>query len=367
MLEDVLFLQHQRRGRGRHHDPADADFHRRGLRRAPPVPGRARGHAAEIELTAIDALFHGNSSLYLAHWLLGAYSLRPRRAIDRRQPKSGPPRRARDSFPSSARRHPMRWPGDFGPCGVGNGNDFKRPSARSIHLRRRAVEAGPVRRHAVGRRYPLAHYAQHPPQYPDRRFGHGHRDRSPYGDRHGAGRRHRRHPPQSRARRAGRAGAAGEEIRIRHGGEPGHHSSRCDARRCAGADAGEPHFRHSGGRGRRQRPEPRPGQARRHPHQSRRALCHRQAAKSLRADDQGAARHGARKRRPGRGQAAPASASHREASGRRWRLSLRRPHHREGHREGGGQSQCLQGRAGPAARRRRHLGRRSRLRAQREA
>ncbi len=62
----------------------------------------------------------------------------------------------------------------------------------------------------------------------------------------------------------------------------------------------------------------------------------------------------------------PASASHREASGRRQRLSLRRPDHGEGHREGGGQSQRLQGRAGPAARRRRHLGRRSRLCPQRK-
>ena len=46
------------------------------------------------------------------------------------------------------------------------------------------------------------------------------------GDRHGAGRRHRRDPPQSRARRAGRAGAPGEAVRIRHGGEPAHHRAR---------------------------------------------------------------------------------------------------------------------------------------------
>ena len=42
MLEDVLFLQHQRRGRGRHHDPADADFHRRGLRQGVPAASRER-------------------------------------------------------------------------------------------------------------------------------------------------------------------------------------------------------------------------------------------------------------------------------------------------------------------------------------
>ena len=39
-----------------------------------------------------------------------------------------------------------------------------------------------------------------PPQHPDHRLGDGHRDRGHDGDRHGAGRRHRRHPPQSRAR-----------------------------------------------------------------------------------------------------------------------------------------------------------------------
>ena len=157
---------------------------------------------------------------------------------------------------------------------------------------------------------------------------------------------------------AGGAGAPGEEIRIRHGGEPRHHPAGRHARRRAGADAGASHFRHSGGRGRRQRPR---RQARRHPHQPRRALCHRQAAKSFRADDQGAAGHGERERRPGRGQAASAPAPHREAPRRRQRLPLRRPDHGEGHREGGGQPQCLQGRAGPAAGRRRHVGRRSRL------
>ena len=42
------------------------------------------------------------------------------------------------------------------------------------------------------------------------------------------------------------------------------------------ADEGPPHFRHSGGRGRRQRPR---RQARRHPHQPRRALRHRSRAR----------------------------------------------------------------------------------------
>src|SRR3984893_19527683 len=71
------------------------------------------------------------------------------------------------NFRSSARRYLDALTRRFGPCGVGNGNDFKRLTARSIHLRRRAVEAGPFRRRAVGSRYPLAHNAQHPAQYPD--------------------------------------------------------------------------------------------------------------------------------------------------------------------------------------------------------
>ena len=230
--------------------------------RARPATGRERRARRHCRQGRIDDdrchCFMAIPPRLSAPFCLGAYQLRPRRAIDRRQPKSGPQRGIESGegpmFRSPARRHPDALARHFGPCGVGNGNDFKRPTARSIHLRRRAVEAGPVRRHAVGSRYPLAHHAQHPAQYPDRRFGHGYRDRSAYGDRHGAGRRHRRHAPQSRTRRAGGAGAPGEEIRIRHGGEPGHHPSRRDARRCAGADAGASHFRHSGGRRRRQRP-----------------------------------------------------------------------------------------------------------------
>ena len=101
------------------------------------------------------------------------------------------------------------------------------------------------------------------------------------------------------------------------------------------SDAGTRHFRHSGGRGRRQRPC---RQAGRHPHQSRRALRHRPAPAGRRADDQGPAHHRARGRRPGRGQAAPAPAPHREAARGRRRVSLRRPDHGQGHREGGRQS-----------------------------
>ena len=102
-------------------------------------------------------------------------------------------------------------------------------------------------------------------------------------------------------------------------------------------------------------------QAGRHPDQPRRSLRHRPAAERGRTDDQGWPDHGQRKRRPGRGQAAAAPAPHREAAGGRCAVSLRRPDHGEGHREGGCQSERLQGRAGTAARRRRHHGRRQGL------
>ena len=149
-------------------------------------------------------------------------------------------------------------------------------------------------------------------------------------------------------RRAGRAGPPREEVRKRHGREPGDHRARRDARRRAVADGALSHLGHPGRR-RRQR-EHRRGQARRHPHQPRRALRHRQAPARARSDDEGQARHRARRRADGRGQAASAPAPHREDPRRRRRLSLRRPHHREGHREGAEISQRLQGRARAPAR-----------------
>ena len=66
------------------------------------------------------------------------------------------------------------------------------------------------------------------------------------------------------------------------------------------------------------------------------------------ADDQGQAGHGARRRDAGRGEAPAAPAPHREAAGGRRRLPLHRPHHRQGHGEGAGLSQRLQGRAAAA-------------------
>ncbi len=89
-------------------------------------------------------------------------------------------------------------------------------------------------------------------------------------------------------------------------------------------------------------------QARRHPHQSRRALRHQSEPAGARADDQGRADHRHRERRHGGGEAPSASAPHREAAGGRRRISLHRPHHGQGHREGPRASECLQGRAGAA-------------------
>ena len=104
-----------------------------------------------------------------------------------------------------------------------------------------------------------------------------------------------------------------------------------------------------------------------HPDQPRCALCHRSAPAGRRADDQGRARHGARERLARRSQAAPASAPHREADGRRRGLPLHRADHGQGYREGAALSERLQGRARPAARRRRHRHRRRRDRAGRGA
>ena len=100
------------------------------------------------------------------------------------------------------------------------------------------------------------------------------------------------------------------------------------------ADAATQHLRHPGGRGRRRGAR----QARRHPHQPRRALRHRPArsrsSELMTRDNLVTVSEGVE---PGRGQAPAAPAPHREAAGRRRRLPLRRPDHGQGHREGGRQ------------------------------
>ena len=90
----------------------------------------------------------------------------------------------------------------------------------------------------------------------------------------------------------------------------------------------------------------------RHPDQPRRAIRRRPAPAGRRADDQGKARHRPRERRPRRSQAAPTPVPDRKVAGRRRGLSLHRPDHGQGHREGAALSDGLQGRARPAARRR---------------
>ena len=94
--------------------------------------------------------------------------------------------------------------------------------------------------------------------------------------------------------RAGRGSPQGQALRERHGGQSDHHLSRRDARRRAGADAPRtafPAFRWSSAARRK------PGAALRHSDQSRRALRRQSAAAGVRADDQ-EAHHRAR----GRGQ-----------------------------------------------------------------
>ena len=165
--------------------------------------------------------------------------------------------------------HRGRWP----PEGVDDGAGISGFS-RGLYLRRRAAEARPFGCPAVRRRHPLPRHPRHSPQHPDHRLRHGHRHRGADGDRHGAGRRRRRDPPQLRSGRTGRPGAAGQEVRVGHGGESAHHRAGCDAVGRAGADEGSRHLRHSRGHRRRQG---RSGQAGRHSHQPRRALCHRSA------------------------------------------------------------------------------------------
>ena len=95
------------------------------------------------------------------------------------------------------------------------------------------------------------------------------------------------------------------------------------------------------------------GQAGRHPHQPRPALReaarpHRGRGDDARAPGHGAARHHARG-----GQGDPAPLPHREAAGGRRAQHAARPDHGEGHREGHPLPERRQGRARPAARRRR--------------
>ena len=147
------------------------------------------------------------------------------------------------------------------------------------------------------------------------------------------------------AERPGRRSPQGQEVRVRHGRRPDDHRARCHPGRCAGADEVAQVLRRAGGRG-RHRP------AARHPHQPRRPLCQRSAPGGQRTDDARragqAAGHRAQRRRPRGGQTAAAQVPDREAAGRRRGLPLRRPDHRQGHREGRALSECLQGRARPA-------------------
>ena len=80
--------------------------------------------------------------------------------------------------------------------------------------------------------------------------GDGHRDRGRAGDRDGAGRRARRHPPQHADRAAGRRSPQGQEIRGRHGRQPGHDPPGRDPGGRAAADGRAQNLGHSGGRAR---------------------------------------------------------------------------------------------------------------------
>ena len=162
--------------------------------------------------------------------------------------------------------------------GVGYDRDRRIVLSRGADLRRRAAAARPFGRRAERGRH---HHAAHPldqPQPADHFLGNGYGDRGAARHRHGASRRHRGYPPQSRARTAGRGSPQGEAFRERHGGQSDHHLSRRDARRRARLDAPAQHFRHSRRRARRQRASV---AALRHSHQPGRAFRRQSAAARL--------------------------------------------------------------------------------------
>ena len=177
------------------------------------------------------------------------YETRPRGAIHRRQPKSGPRIRARKHLPrerTAYSRIRIAGPGAGPELAMADIDNSRFPEALTfddvllkpglsdvlpseVDIRTRITRAIALNIPIIASAMDTVTEAQD-------------------GDRHGAGRRHRRHPPQSRAGRAGRAGAAGQEVRIRHGGESAHHPARRDARRRARADEGataSPAFRWS--------------------------------------------------------------------------------------------------------------------------
>ena len=160
---------------------------------------RARGQRAKAELTTIDAAVSWCFRLFSA---AKAYQLPPRRAIDRRQPKSGPSSWARDSKSARSRGViPMRRPAISGHAELAmavTSRDIPREAytfddvllkpglsdilPSDVDIRSRITRSVPLNIPIVASAMDTVTEAAH-------------------GDRHGAGRRHRRHSPQSRARR----------------------------------------------------------------------------------------------------------------------------------------------------------------------
>ncbi len=130
--------------------------------------------------------------------------------------------------------------------------------------------------------------------------------------------------------RAGRAGPPGQEVRERHGGQPGHHRAGSNAGRSARPDEGPRHLRHSR---RRERPAARSAGSvgiltnrdvrfASDPEQKIYELMTRENLVTVKDE-----------RRATGSQAPAAPAPHREAAGRGRPGQLRRPDHRQGHRE----------------------------------
>ncbi len=203
MLENILFLQHQRGERGRHHHPADANLDRGGPGEAgAPANSRARGHPAEAELTTV---YTGVSRQFLQ---LSTPVIRWGLSIAVKACYRPPPTQKRAIEPGGGLRSarprgvtPMRRPAISGHAELAmavNSRDLPREAytfddvllkpglsdvlPSDVDIRSRITPNIPLNIPIVASAMDTVTEAAH-------------------GDRHGAGRRHRRHPPQSRTRR----------------------------------------------------------------------------------------------------------------------------------------------------------------------
>ena len=175
---------------------------------------------------------------------------------DKPRPRAGPALQGREREQRGAGRRGPNWTGMPATLHIQAmpseqqswcGYDGNSPGA---DLRRRDARPGRVEHPARRDRYANPHHPRDRARHPAGLGGDGHGDRGRAGDRDGAGRRARRHPPQHADRAAGRRSPQGQEIRGRHGREPGHDPPGRDPGRRAAADGRAQDLRHPGRRAR---------------------------------------------------------------------------------------------------------------------